>query len=399
MPKHIARKFAIRILHVVPTYLPAKRYGGPIRSVHGLCKGLVDRGHSVTVVTTNVDGPYDCDVPLEQAVTLDGVTVWYCRSRWLRRLYWSPALKRILRQHISRSDIVHLHSVFLWPTFVAARLARRSRVPYIISPRGMLVADLIRRKSNLAKRFWIELVERRSLSHAAAVHVTSEVERTEIEKLDLDLAPLVQVANGVAPPAEAEARSTAGSRLPAGPYLLFLSRINWKKGLDRLMAALARVPDVTVVIAGNDEEGYGSEVKKMARDFGVADRVTFFGPVSDGDKWALYASAEMFVLPSYSESFGMVVLEAMAMGCPVVVTPEVGLADIIAREHCGLVVDGNPEPLGDAIARLLANPGLRRAMAGKAREVARTQFSWEAIALQMERAYQQVLDSRSAGRP
>src|SRR5437763_8887724 len=124
----------MRLLHVVPTYLPATRYGGPIFAVHGLCRALAARGHEVTVFTTNVDGASVSDVPVNEPVMLDGVRVRYFASS-LRRLYFSPGMRDALRD-LRGFDVVHAHSVFLWPTMAAARAAARQRIPYTISPRG-----------------------------------------------------------------------------------------------------------------------------------------------------------------------------------------------------------------------------------------------------------------------
>src|SRR5512144_1838241 len=107
----------MRILHVVPSYLPAARYGGPIFAVHGLCRALAARGHHVEVFTTNVDGPYNSAVPLRIPIPLDGVRVTYFPSEALRRLYWSPPLGRALHADLASFTVVHLHSVFLWPTW------------------------------------------------------------------------------------------------------------------------------------------------------------------------------------------------------------------------------------------------------------------------------------------
>src|SRR5215472_4792374 len=114
-------EFRMRIVHVVPSYLPAVRHGGPIFSVHGLCRALAARGHQVEVFTTNVDGPNDSPVPLETGVELDGVQIRYFPSHNLRRLYWSPPLARALRASLTNCSVMHLHSVFLWPTWAAAR--------------------------------------------------------------------------------------------------------------------------------------------------------------------------------------------------------------------------------------------------------------------------------------
>ena len=153
----------LRILHVVPTYFPAVRYGGPIRSVHALAQALVARGHEVHVFTSSVDGPGNLDVPHGTPVDLDGVQVRYFPVRFMRRLYWCPSLAHALRRVIDSFDVVHLHSVFLWPTWAAARIARRAGTPYVVSPRGMLGAEVVRREIRLVKSAWIRLIEQRTV--------------------------------------------------------------------------------------------------------------------------------------------------------------------------------------------------------------------------------------------
>src|SRR5579864_3721352 len=101
----------LRLLHITPSYIPAYRYGGPIYSVHALCRSLATAGHEVHVLTTSVDGASDSDVPHDRPVELDGVQVHYCRSRWIRRLYWSAELDSRCRGLVGRFDAVHLHSV------------------------------------------------------------------------------------------------------------------------------------------------------------------------------------------------------------------------------------------------------------------------------------------------
>src|SRR5215510_6405441 len=110
----------MQILHVIPAYLPAMRYGGTNSAVHGLCRELAARGHHVEVFTTNVDGPNNSLVPLMTPVLLDGVRVRYFPSKILRRLCWSPPLARALDSDLANFTVVHLHSVFLWPTWAAA---------------------------------------------------------------------------------------------------------------------------------------------------------------------------------------------------------------------------------------------------------------------------------------
>jgi glycosyltransferase involved in cell wall biosynthesis len=381
----------LRILHVVPTYYPAVRYGGPVRSVHALCASLVRRGNRVSVYTTNIDGEGESAVPLGVPVNMDGVSVHYFPVPALRRLYWSPALARQIRLTITEFDLVHLHSVFLWPTYAAARSAYRAGVPYLMSPRGMLVADVIRNKSRLLKTAWITLVERRSLARAARLHVTAEIEGDEAAALGLELPEIVCVPNGVSWPSRHVSMTEGPFGGVSKPYALFLSRINHKKGLDRLIRAWKWVPQLMLIIAGNDEEDYLPELKALAQREGVVGRLRFLGPVSDEHKWALYENAEMFVLPSYSENVGNVVAEAMAMACPVVITPDVGLAKLVAKTGAGVITAGDPRILAQAIADLHQDEIRRRRLGVLGRQAAIEHLSWDGVAAQMDAAYRRIL--------
>src|SRR5262249_24549278 len=128
---------------------------------------------------------------------VEGVNVWYFPCSIGRRLYRSPAMGRALADGIQSFDVLHLHSVFLWPTLAAARMAQKAAVPYVLAPRGMLVGDLIRRKSRWPKSAWINLFERQNIAAAAAIHVTSEVERAEFKKLGLRAQRVEVIANGI----------------------------------------------------------------------------------------------------------------------------------------------------------------------------------------------------------
>ena len=235
----------MRLLHVVPTYLPARRYGGPIVAVHGLCRALAARGHQVDVFTTNVDGDGVLDVPLGEAVDLDGVRVRYFPSP-MPRLYWSPRMQRALRANVRAYDLVHTHAIWLWPGYAAARAAHHANVPYVISPRGMLVPELIRQKSRLVKRAWLAAIERRNFAEAAAIHFTSNVEQQDAARIRTPLPSPFIVPNGI----DLEPRPNVPRDEKT---LLFLGRINWKKGLDRAIELLPQI-DARLVIAGNDEE-------------------------------------------------------------------------------------------------------------------------------------------------
>jgi glycosyltransferase involved in cell wall biosynthesis len=383
----------VKLLHVAASYLPATRYGGTIVSVHGLTRALAARGHEVHVFTTSVDGPDDSDVPHGVPVDLDGVKVRYFRSERLRRIYFSPTLADALRSECSTFDVLHTHAMFLYPLWAAARLARRYDRPYVVSTRGMLERDLIAARSPLLKALWIAAIERHNLEGASAIHVTSAREADEIARFGFNLPAMFEIPNGVDvnPRTTGEPSPSIAALLGGEPYVLFLGRINWKKGLDRLIAAMSRLPRARLVVAGNDEDGYEKTVRELTARAGITDRVTFAGEVQERDKAALLAGARVLVVPSYSENFGNVVLEAMAAGCPVITTPEVGAAPIVEASGAGRVVSGEPATLSEAIAQLVDAPrSVRDEMADRGRAAVRASFSWDAVAARMEDVYASI---------
>jgi len=372
----------MRILHVVPTYLPATRYGGPIYAVHGLCRALAARGHEVCVFTTNVDGPRDSNVPIGTAVDLDGVRVRYFGTE-LRRLYRSRGMKRALREEIASFDVVHLHSVFLWPSYAAARAADDAGVPYVVSPRGMLVPELIRGRSRWAKTAWLRLIERRTFARAAAIHVTSQREEEDARRTGIPLPYPFVVPNGVdlvpRPDVPRDERT-----------LLYFGRISWKKRIDVLIEVLAELPGLSLIIAGNDDEGLTPVLQEQARKIGVADSVEFAGAIETSGKWELLARATMVAMPSISENFGNVALEAMMMETPVVLSEGVGLAADVRNANAGIVTSD----FAVAIVTLLADSALRREMGRNGRALVESQFTWPAVAARMEEAYCSIASRR-----
>lgn len=386
----------MRILHITPYYYPAVRYGGPVRSVHGLCKNLVRLGHDIHVLTTNLDGPSTVGQPLGVPVGVDGVKVWYFPSPYGKRLFFSPEMGNKLSREIDDFDLLHIHTFFNWPSYIAASAAVRYNVPYILSPRGMLVKDLVRLKNRWVKSAWIRIIGRRIVENAARIHATTDAEAEEIRRFRFNLPPVLVLPVGLntqdrpcGPPGPVSA--VVKTLSDKKPLLLFLGRVNWKKGLDRLIPALSYVKTAHLAVAGNDEENYRPVLDRLARKHQVADRITFTGPIRGEAKRELFKEASVFILPSYSENFGVAVLEAMAAGVPVVVTPEVGLARAVEEAGAGLVLPGDPETLGAGLQALLADPGRLREMGTRGRGLAATRFAWCGIATEMARVYNEII--------
>lgn len=385
----------MRILHVVPSYLPAYRYGGPIHSVHNLCRALHEMGHEVDVFTTNIDGKHNTDVQLGYPQEINGVNVWYFSSPYLRRLYFSPAMKQHAQKVIDCYDVVHIHTVYLWPTTMMAGLARKRGIPYVLSPRGMLVADMINARSRWVKKMWISLFEKDTINNASAIHVTAELEKQELGKLGFYAASVNVIPNGVSVNSESvenDFSDDVGSVTGQGEYCLFLGRISWKKGIDRLLQAWVDM-DIKLVIAGNDDEGYANHVKSVICEYGLDDRVFLIDRyINETDRNHLYSHAKLFLLLSYSENFGNTVLEAMWHKLPVVVTPEVGAAEIVRQHGCGLVVNDQAEGIAHEVKRILADEKLLKNMSLAGKHAVEKYYAWHRVAEDMAGLYTAVVD-------
>lgn len=382
----------MKILHVVPSYLPAVRYGGPIFSVHGLASAQAALGHEVEVFTTNADGPGVSPVPVGEPVDLDGVAVTYFAVGSPRRLFRAPAMKAALARRAREFDVVHLHSVFLWPTLVAARAAHSAGVPYLLSPRGMLVGELIRAKSALVKRLWLALFEKRTIRDASALHFTAARETEDFRAMGLTAARTFEIPNGVGTVATGDAVSADVAAAIAGaPYALFLGRLNWKKNLTALIEAMRGVPAMRLLIAGNDEENHVAVLRDAIAAHDMASRTTLIArSVGEADKAALYGSAALFVLPSINENFGNTALEAMAHGVPVVVSEAAGVAEAVRVAGAGIVASPNAGSLEQAIAVLAGQPDRAARMARAGKAAARHDFGWPAVAARMIDAYSAI---------
>jgi len=291
-------------------------------------------------------------------------------------------MARWLRRNIRSYDIVHGHSVFLYPTTAAFRCARRQRVPYVVSPRGMLVRELIEAKSTRLKTGWIKLFERRNLYCAAAVHLTSDAEYRALDDMGLDFSNTSVLPNGVDSPAEYDVSrlsSDVARCIAQSGYILYFGRISWKKGIDELLRRFGDVQGARLVVAGNDDEDCSPRLRALATELGLSHRVEFIvRSIGGGDKAALFRHAGVFVLPSRSENFGNTVVEAMSYSLPVVVTPEVGAAEIVSEAGCGLV-----SPVGEfaaSINRLLSDPGTAQRAGSAGQAWARNHLLWPAVA-------------------
>jgi glycosyltransferase involved in cell wall biosynthesis len=382
----------MKICHIVPSYYPAIRYGGPILAIHHMCKSLVQLGHEVTVLTTNLNMQENLDVPLDRAVDIDGVKVLYYPVGILRRWFFSWDLRKSLQTIIPQMDFVHLHSLFLWPTFQAARIAKKNRIPYCISPHGALVPELLASKSRYLKKIAFQLFENKNLIDASFIHATAKLEEKNIRSVGIPInsIEILELALEVAP--NDDVYDDCLLEIDA-PYLLFLGRISWKKQIKRIISALPFVSkDLHLIIAGYDDEDLTASLKIMADDLGVIDRVHFIGPVQGRQKQEILSKAAALVLPSLHENFGMVILESWANGRPVLLSENIGLFEPMLAAKAGVAVPDHPQAFAELINHLIANPKILDEMGQNGLNLVKERYSWGVRAQELANTYKQYCE-------
>ena len=296
----------------------------------------------------------------------------------------------LVRSCVARSGkvIVHDNGVWLPANRQIVRAARRTGTPLVISPRGMLLKGALAIRQVKKRLAWL-LYQRRDLAAAAMLHATSDSEAQELRELGAR-PPIAVVPNAV----DAPANLKRPDREESSPRtLLFLSRLDPKKGLPLLVSAWSRVRPAgwRVVIAGPDSRGHEKVIRKLVEESGVAGDFQFPGPISDGAKWSLLAAADLVVLPTRSENFGLVVVEALAAGTPVITTKGAPWAEL--RSHgCGWWIDLDETALVEALREATSiNDVRRREMGERGRRLVRERYTWRAAAGQMNDAYEWLM--------
>ncbi|MEA2113924.1 MAG: glycosyltransferase, partial [Thermodesulfobacteriota bacterium] len=260
-------------------------------------------------------------------------------------------------------------------------------VPLVISPRGML-EPWARSYRSFKKTIAWYLYQRRDLQAAAVLHATSQQEAENLQALGLSI-PIAVIPNGVDLPDI----PVPGTRKSKTKTALFLSRVHPIKGLVNLVQAWATIRPAgwQMLIAGPDEGGHQAEVEQEIIRQGLTDTFKFIGPVADEDKWELYRSSDLFVLPTFSENFGIVIAEALASEVPVITTRGTPWQEL-ETHNCGWWVDIGVEPLAKALEETInLSPEERQAMGRRGRLLVAQNYSWDKIGQEMVAVYEWVL--------
>jgi len=392
----------MRVLHVITGLW--KETGGPSEVIPAICTAMIDAGVDVTLATLAGDSAQS----VEDAAA-HGVRVLQYRPTFRHTIWYSRELHREVQRLACDHDIVHIHGIWQFPDWAAAAAARTAGVPYVITPHGSLQPARLR-KSSLKKRVSSVLADRAMLNQASCLHATAPDE-ADAFRLYGYRGPIAMIPNGITPAGRIEPGraamldaafrrdfpETQGRRL-----LLFLSRIEPIKGVTTLARAWAectrQFPDWHLVVVGPDERAHLQEVLAILREGGALDRTTITGPLYGDRKTAAYVASEVFVLPTISENFGLVIGEALSHRLPVITTTGAPWPGIV--EHgCGWWITPSQTALVDTLRSALPMPRAELQTRGDrgAAWIARD-FTWEAESRLLLETYEWLLGS-AARRP
>jgi glycosyltransferase involved in cell wall biosynthesis len=380
----------MKILQVINFLAPV--YGGSAEVPWQLSKALVKSGHDVTIYTSSYKFNPD-------ALTAKEVAIHAFKS-WLQFADFSitPSLTKNARREIKNFDIVHLHNFRTYQNMVVHGFAKVYSVPYVLQAHGSLTTYF---QKGMFKKAFDVIWGRNILHNAARVIAVTDIEAEQYHSLGVNQNKIEIVPHGI-DLAEFDNQATKGEFRkkykinPDKNIVLYLGRIHKMKGLDILANAFADLShnhkDIVLAIVGPDG-GYLTILKKLVTKLGNIDNVIFTGPLYGQEKLEAYIDADIYVLPSSYEIFGITILEAWACGKPVVVTDRCGMADVV-RDRAGLVVLYDKVQLRNALSKLLNDTSMRREFGKQGRKLVEEEYNWSSAASRVERIYNNVLANR-----
>lgn len=388
----------MKIAQIVSTPPFAWTTGGPARVVFEISSDLVRKQHEVTIVTTTM---FRDDISYNQELVRDSINGinFKCFDNlsrifaWRYKLYLSIGLIRYLKNHVRDFDIVHLHDLISFHAIATAFFCRKKGVPYILSPHGCI--NWFFEKKILNKIFYYGF-GKKILENAKIITILHQSEAEEFARLGSLSRKCIAVPNGIDPtPFENASRAGEFRRKfhirSRERIVLYLGRINRVKGIELLIQAFSDLPkgsDVRLIIAGRDE-GYLPELNSLSDHLGISQKVLFTGPLPEQEKIDAYIDADIFVLPSVHEGFGITVFEAFASRTPVIITKSCHISDSI--KDSAIVIENNREQLKSALEKLLTDTQARDELIAKGRDLIKKRYSWETVTRQYEVIYQDVL--------
>lgn len=341
----------MKLLFIVPSYKPAFVYGGTIVVITMLAEKLVAEGHEVTVYTTTANGKEELNVPTGKEMDVDGVKVTYFKRLTGDHTHISTSLCKQLFKDVKKFDVVHIHSWWSPLVLGAAWICKLRGVKPVFSPHGML-STYIMETNNAGKKKLLHDFVGKGLLKNSWLHVTADTEMKE----SLDIIPDWK---GVVIPNLVQLSEKSHERNANEVFTIgFLSRIDPKKGLDVLIKALSKVNfEYKLQIAGDGEEQYVNELKKLAVGLGTSEKLEWVGWKNGEEKFEFLAQLDLFALTSHNENFAVVVIEALSVGTPVIISNKVGLFKYVEERNFGSITDMTIENITEQLNQLHAETG------------------------------------------
>jgi len=393
----------MRILQVTPAF-PPRRFGGVTGVSFALARKLAQRGHQVTVYTTDIGNSEYSRLKVEKVASFDGLEVHYFPNisnllAFKYRLYTPISCLPKLRSEINRFDIVHFHDYWGLVSIFGSYFAKSSGVPYAMQAHGSMPTALAQQKRSkvYAKYVLDTVINKRVIRNASRVIALTQSEALAYENAGVEKGKIVLIPNGLDLSQFAKLPTRGQFRERYGiesheKIVLFLARINKIKGLALLLGAFCRlekeVEGIRLVIAGPDD-GYLAQLKEDITRLGITDKVLLTGPLYKKAKLEAYVDADAYVLPSSYDTFPLTVIEACACGAPTIVTNRCGVADAI--REVGYVVDYDTNQLQSAIHDVVTNAALRETMRERGPVMVRERYDLEKIIDDLEKVYRECV--------
>ncbi len=423
----------MRVLHVIPSV--SERSGGPGHAIIPMCRSLQEQGTEVMIATTDHgivsssnnqvsssefqvssltcsdardyestnNEPFTRNPKLETRNYYKGVPTMFFPLQWGESFKYSKPLATWLNANVNKFDVVHIHAVFNHACIAAASACRKHRVPYVVRPLGTLDPWSMKQKPLRKFLFW-QVAGKRMLQAAAAVHYTARAEQSAAEEsLGLNHGRVIPLSVETNLPARANGNEILFEKLTdlsGHPYVLVLSRLHPKKGLDVFVDAFVSLVkqknfnDWKLVLAGEGPHEYVQALKQKVSAYQAEDIVLFPGWLEGDEKVAFLRRASLLALPSYHENFGLCVMEALAAGVPVLVSPHVNLAAEIESAGAGWIAPVEIMPIQATLAEALSCEA-ERARRGQAGKTLSREFSCERVAARLNEMYSAISAAKS----
>jgi len=378
----------MKILQIAQFFSPV--HGGSAEVPYQLSKELVNRGHEVTIYAS------DYKSSQEYINSIPEVRVCLFRS-WLNyaKFHVTPGIIKRVKKEVKKFDIIHMHNYRTFQNMVVYYYARKYKIPYVLQAHGSVLPIFQKQK---LKRIFDLFFGYRILSDASKVIALTRTEAEQYKGMGVDEDKIEIVPNGIDLseydnlPERGEFRRKHSIR-DDEKIILYLGRIHKIKGIDLLVKAftdlIKKLGDVRLVIVGPDD-GFLSTLKKQIDGLKIDDKILLTGPLYERDKLEVYVDADVYVLPSVYEIFGVTVLEALACGTPVIVTDRCGIADIV-DDKVGYEVEYDKDQLRDAIFKVLSDEELRRRLGKDGKKLVREYFSWDKVVRKVEKVYKEIV--------